>query len=224
MNILLAEDEPSISGFIKRGLEESGYSVTQAFDGNLALHLAEKHDYDLIILDLILPGLNGLDVCQHLRQHLALVTPILMLTALNETEDVVEGLERGADDYMGKPFEFKELLARIRALTRRRTDLFKKDRHLLIADLEMDLDKKQVVRSGQQIALTPREFYLLQYLMQHHGRVVSRAELLEKVWKVKFDPGTNIIDVYMAYLRKKIDRPFETKLIQTVTGMGYTIG
>lgn len=111
MNILLAEDEPSISGFIKRGLEESGYSVTQAFDGNLALHLAEKHDYDLIILDLILPGLNGLDVCQHLRQHLALVTPILMLTALNETEDVVEGLERGADDYMGKPFEFKELLA-----------------------------------------------------------------------------------------------------------------
>jgi DNA-binding response OmpR family regulator len=224
MNILLAEDEPSISGFIKRGLEESGYSVTQAFDGNLALHLAEKHDYDLIILDLILPGLNGLDVCQHLRQHLALVTPILMLTALNETEDVVEGLERGADDYMGKPFEFKELLARIRALTRRRTDLFKKDRHLLIADLEMDLDKKQVVRSGQQIALTPREFYLLQYLMRHHGRVVSRAELLEKVWKVKFDPGTNIIDVYMAYLRKKIDRPFETKLIQTVTGMGYTIG
>lgn len=224
MNILLAEDEPSISGFIKRGLEESGYSVTQAFDGNLALHLAEKHDYDLIILDLILPGLNGLDVCQHLRQHLALVTPILMLTALNETEDVVEGLERGADDYMGKPFEFKELLARIRALTRRRTDLFKKDRHLLIADLEMDLDKKQVVRSGQQIALTPREFYLLQYLMQQHGRVVSRAELLEKVWKVKFDPGTNIIDVYMAYLRKKIDRPFETKLIQTVTGMGYTIG
>ncbi len=137
---------------------------------------------------------------------------------------MVEGLERGADDYMGKPFEFKELLARIRALTRRRTDLFKKDRHLLIADLEMDLDKKQVVRSGQQIALTPREFYLLQYLMQHHGRVISRAELLENVWKVKFDPGTNIIDVYMAYLRKKIDRPFDTKLIQTVTGMGYTIG
>ena len=223
MNILLAEDEPSISGFIKRGLEEHGHMVTQAFDGKTAAALTEKHSYDLFILDVILPEINGLDLCHHIRHELQLRTPILMLTALNETEDVVEGLDRGADDYLGKPFDFKELLARIRALSRRGSEPYKVDSQLMVGDLLMDHNLRQVTREGQSISLTPREFYLLEYLMKHSGRVVSRTELLEHVWKVQFDPGTNVVDVYMTYLRKKVDRPFKKKMIHTVTGMGFIL-
>lgn len=223
MKILLAEDEPAISGFIKRGLEEEGYRVTQAFDGKQGKMLLQNTPYDLIILDVILPELNGFDLCQIIRSEMGLKTPILMLTALNETEDVVEGLDRGADDYLGKPFEFKELLARIRALARRGSESVRPEVVLKVGDLILNHDNKEVRRGQQLIHLTPREFFLLDYLMRHSGRVVSRAELLEQVWKVSFDPGTNIVEVYLNYLRKKIDKPFGQKLLHTVAGMGYML-
>lgn len=223
MKILLVEDEPSISGFIKKGLEENGCEVTQAFDGNMGRRLAGRGAYDVIILDLILPGINGLELCRNLREELGLRTPVLMLTALNETDDIVTGLEAGADDYLGKPFKFKELLARVKALSRRSAGRERSSRQLAIADLVIDLDRKTVVRAGREIQLTPKEFFLLEYLVRNKHRVVSRANILENVWNVQFDMGTNVVDVYMNYLRKKIDKPFDRKLIHTVVGMGYMV-
>ncbi len=223
MKILLVEDEPAISSFIKKGLEENGFEVAQAFDGEMGLRLAERGDYEVIILDLILPGMNGLELCKHLRTERDLKTPILMLTALNETDDIVAGLETGADDYLGKPFKFKELLARVKALARRGGEAERPSSLLRIADLEIDLDQKKVRRAGKEIKLTPKEFFLLEYLVRNKNRVVSRVDILETVWEVQFDLGTNVVDVYMNYLRNKIDKPFERKLIQTVVGMGYMI-
>lgn len=223
MKILLIEDEPAISGFIKKGLEENGFTVTQAFDGEMGLRLASKDNFDVMIFDLILPGMNGLELTQNIREKLKIKTPILMLTALNETEDIVKGLNAGADDYMGKPFKFQELLARLRALSRRPVEMEQKSNQLEAGDLIVDLDRKTVHRAGQELKLTAKEFFLLTYLLRNKNRVVSRMDILENVWDIQFDLGTNVVDVYVNYLRKKIDKPFEEKLIRTVTGMGYML-
>ncbi|MDH5475643.1 MAG: response regulator transcription factor [Cyclobacteriaceae bacterium] len=224
MKILLIEDEQSVSSFIKRGLEEQGNSVVQAFDGVIGLKLASQDDYDVIILDVVMPGMNGIEVCDKLKNHREISTPILMLTALGTTDDIVTGLETGADDYLPKPFKFKELLARINALVRRSSNSEKKGIDILkIQDLEMNLKSKEVYRGGVEIILTAREFKLLEYLMKNKNRVVSRTNILESVWEVDFDLGTNVIDVYINYLRKKVEHGFSSKIIKTVIGMGYVI-
>ena len=221
MNILVVEDEPNVAAFIKKGLEEQAYKVELAFDGNTGLSLARQKDFSLAILDVVMPGLNGLEVCRQLRTWYPGL-PILMLTALGTTEDIVTGLETGADDYLTKPFKFKELLARVRALTRRH-NLLNQSSKLVVADLEVDLDTKTVERSGKTINLTAREFALLEYFMRNKGKVLSRIDLLENVWEMNYDLGSNVVDVYVNYLRNKIDKDFPVKLLQTVIGMGYVL-
>jgi two-component system, OmpR family, copper resistance phosphate regulon response regulator CusR len=221
MKILLIEDEPKVAAFIKKGLEEQSYDVNQAYDGIFGLKMALQNEYDLIILDVILPNMNGLEVCSEIRKH-DLSVAILMLTALGSTDDKIIGLDAGADDYLSKPFEFKELLARIRALTRRGTENISGEK-LQIADLEMDVAKKSVTRAGKSINLTAREFTLLQYLLRNKERVVSRVDITEQVWETSFDTGSNVIDVYINFLRKKIDKNHNNKLIHTLVGMGYVL-
>ncbi|MDQ4140275.1 MAG: response regulator transcription factor [Bacteroidota bacterium] len=221
MKILLIEDEPKVASFIKKGLEEQSYDVEQAYDGFFGKRLALEKEYDLIILDVILPQLNGLEVCKAIRQHNSSVA-ILMLTALGNTTDKIEGLDAGADDYLVKPFEFQELLARIRALTRRKNDL-PTGEILRIADLELDIARKTVTRNHQPITLTAREFALLSYLLRNKGRVVSRVDIIENVWETSFDTGSNVIDVYINFLRKKVDKDHSIKLIHTLVGMGYVV-
>ena len=224
MKILLIEDEPSVSSFIKRGLEEQGNVVMQAFDGVTGLKLALQHPFDVIILDVIMPGLNGIEVCDSIKNKGGLSTPILMLSALGTTDDIVTGLNTGADDYLAKPFKFKELLARLQALQRRGLGgKVKAGDLLMVQDLEMNLGAKEVRRGNVGIELTAREFRLLEYLLKNKNRVVSRTSILENVWEVNFDLGTNVIDVYVNYLRKKIEHGFDTKIIKTVRGMGYMI-
>lgn len=223
MKILLVEDESSVSSFIKRGLEEQGHKVMQAFDGITGLKLTYQNNFDLIMLDVIMPGMNGIELCSNLRNEQAITTPILMLTALGETDDIVTGLEAGADDYLSKPFKFKELLARIQALTKRGTVRNHKSQVLKAQDLEMNLETKEVQRGGTKIALTAREFALLEYLLKNKNRVVSRTSILENVWEVDFDLKTNVIDVYINYIRKKIEHGYSSKIITTVIGMGYVI-
>ncbi|AMR26121.1 DNA-binding response regulator [Hymenobacter psoromatis] len=222
MKILLVEDEPSVAAFLHQGLTEQGYTVDLAADGLLGLHRAQSTQYDCLILDQMLPGLSGLEVCRQVRAHDPGV-PILMLTALGETDDKIRGLDAGADDYLVKPFAFAELLARLRALVRRRTDAPAATAPLRLADLTLDPATKRVERAGQPIQLTAREFALLEYLLRHQGRVVSRAELLEHVWDMNFDTGSNVIDVYINFLRKKADKGYPTKLIHTLVGMGYVL-
>ncbi len=224
MNILVIEDEQSVASFIKRGLEEQGNKVIQAFDGDMGLKLAKQYDFDIIILDIIMPGISGIEVCKKLKNEYLSQTPILMLTALGTTDDIVLGLETGADDYLTKPFKFKELLARIRALHRRENTKRNNEVTLLkVNDLVMNLSTMEVRRAGIKIELTAREFRLLEYLLINKNRVVSRTDILENVWEVNFDLGTNVIDVYINYLRKKIEKGFSCKLIKTVIGMGYVI-
>lgn len=225
MKILLIEDEMRVSSFIKKGLEEQGEEVVQAFDGNSGLKLALQHIFDIIILDVVMPVMNGIEVCDKLKNHHQIPTPILMLTALGTTEDIVTGLETGADDYLPKPFKFKELLARINALYRRNNTVKKVGEQdiLKVKDLEMNLVTKAVVRNNKEIKLTAMEFKLLEYLLRNKNRVVSRTDILENVWEVDFDLGTNVIDVYINYVRKKIGKGFSTKLIETVIGMGYVL-
>lgn len=223
MKVLLIEDEQSVSSFIQRGLKEQGHQVTQAFDGKAGLNLALKDAFDIIITDVVMPELNGIEVCIQLKTKHQILTPILMLTALNTTNDIVTGLESGADDYLAKPFKFNELLARLNALTRRNN--LRKDvvEILKVKDLELNLISKEVHRAEQQIELTAKEFKLLEYLLKNKNRVVSRTEILENVWEINFDLGTNVIDVYINYLRKKIETRFDSKIIKTVIGMGYII-
>ncbi|MFT7613171.1 MAG: two-component system copper resistance phosphate regulon response regulator CusR [Parvicellaceae bacterium] len=224
MKILVVEDEASVSSFIKKGLQEQGYEVTQAFDGVSGFKLASQTEQDIIIVDVVMPGMNGIDLCGKIRNELGLKVPILMLTALGTTDDVVLGLESGADDYLTKPFKFQELLARIRALSRRSNGSESTAAKLLEADdLTLNLRTKEVHRGGKEIELTAREFKFLEYLLKNKNIVVSRVDILENVWEVGFDLGTNVIDVYVNYLRKKIDAGFEDKLIKTVIGMGYVI-
>ncbi|MBD0255557.1 MAG: response regulator transcription factor [Cytophagales bacterium] len=218
--ILLIEDEVNVSAFIKRGLEEQSHQVDVAYDGATGKSLALQKEYDVIILDVILPNANGWEVCKSIRS-LHINTPILMLSALGTTEDTVKGLDLGADDYLTKPFKFNELTARIRALDRRRHTT--QEPALALADLRVDTAAKKVTRAGRDISLTWREYKLLEYLIRNKGRVLSRIQLMENVWEVDFDLGTNVVEVYVNYLRNKIDKPFPTKLLHTVIGMGYVM-
>ncbi len=222
MQIILVEDEESVSRFIKKGFEGEGYHIDIAYDSVIAKSLFLKKAYQLAILDINLPGMNGYELCQFLKSqnpHL----PVIFLTALDSIDDKVVGFESGADDYLVKPFEFKELLLRVKALIRRSGQQVTANRKIVVADLEMETNGKVVTRAGKRIELTAREFSLLEYLMINKGRVVSRIDIAEKVWDLDFDTSTNVIDVYINYLRNKIDKGFSQKLLHTVVGMGYTI-
>lgn len=219
--MLIVEDEPGIVEFIKQGLEEEGYVVDSAPDGKAGFSFAISADYDVIVLDVMLPYIDGFEVCRELRKR-SVTIPIIMLTARDAISDRVEGLNTGADDYLTKPFAFEELLARIRAVTRRgRSELANVIR---IADLEVDLDRHTVTRAGYKVDLTPREFSLLEYLTTSRNRVLSRTKIMENVWGFDFDAETNVVDVYIRYLRQKIDDGFDLKLIKTVRGVGYMVG
>lgn len=220
MQILIVEDEPKVVAFLKEGLEEQGYTISVAYDGQMGERLAARENFNLIILDVIIPHISGIELCRRIRKSNESV-PILMLTALGTTDDKVQGFDAGADDYLVKPFEFKELLARIKALTKRSTGVVHHSSTLSIADLEIDLDRKLAIRDGIKIELTAKEFSLLEYFMRNAGRVVSRADISEKVWDINFDTGTNVVDVYVNILRKKIEKGFSSKLIHTRIGMGY---
>ncbi|WP_375446641.1 response regulator transcription factor [uncultured Fibrella sp.] len=220
MKLLVIEDEPKTLQAIQQGLEESQFEVDIAYDGLLAKRLAMKNNYAAIITDLILPGLNGYELCRQLRAE-GLTTPILMLTALGESEDRIKGFDSGADQYLSKPFQFAELLARVRSLTKRGTQVSMTAQTLWYEGVEMNLDAKTVTREGQPIELTAREFALLEFLMRNQGRVLSKPAIAEHVWDINFDTGTNVVEVYINYLRKKIDRNFPKKLIHTQFGMGY---
>lgn len=221
MNILLIEDEPKVSGFITKGLEEQGYKVTVAHDGKAGRDNAIEGSFDLVILDVMLPNMNGFEVCKSIRQRKKEL-PILMLTALGTVHDKVEGLESGADDYLTKPFHFEELVARVKALIRRQKAV-SSSKTYTVDDLTIDCYKKSVVRAGKEIFLTAKEFTLLELLMANKGRVLSRASIDEAVWGINFNRGTNLVDVYINYLRTKIDKGFSKKLIHTVIGMGYVL-
>ncbi len=222
MNILVIEDDKRVAGLIERGLSEQGFNVTLAYDGLSGKKLALENSYDLVITDIIMPGLDGIDLCREIRQKDPDL-PIIMLTALGTTDDKVEGFDAGADDYLVKPFEMRELLARINAILKRNRLDRPAGSILTFADMEMNLDTRSVKRGEDEINLTPKEFKLLEYMMRNPERVLSRTEIAEKVRDTRFDTGTNFIDVYINYLRKKIDRePFE-KLIHTRTGMGFIL-
>ncbi|WP_259013869.1 response regulator transcription factor [Emticicia fluvialis] len=222
MKILVIEDEVRTIELIRQGLEEQQWEVDIAYDGAMGFQLATRQVYALIISDIILPGMNGLELCRKLHE-VGVSSPVLLLTALGTTDDKIEGLDAGADDYLAKPFEFRELMARVRALTRRNIGIMHTSNTLKVADLEMDLDTKTVTRAGQEITLTAKEFGLLEYFIRNQGRVIAKAELAEKIWDVTFDTGTNVIEVYVNFLRKKIDKDFEPKLLHTQIGMGYVL-
>ncbi len=222
MRLLVVEDEPKVASFLKQGLEEQQNEVSLAYDGFNAKKMAKENTYDAIILDVMIPQINGLDVARELRVE-GIKTPILMLTALGSIDEKVSGLDAGADDYLVKPFEFKELLARLRALNKRYTDNIAEQKIIKIEDLELDLNRKVARRGGKTIDLTAKEFALLEYLIRNKNRVISRTEILEKVWESGFDTTTNVIDVYINFLRKKIEKDFPTKIIHTMVGMGYIV-
>ncbi len=220
MRILVIEDEDKVASFIKRGLEEERYAVDVAPDGDEGMALAELAPYDVIVLDLMLPGMNGFQILKRLRDE-GVATPVIILTARNAVDDKIRGLDLGADDYLTKPFAFAELLARVRALLRRGQP--QTSPVLKVADLTLDPAARRVTRAEQRIELTAKEYALLEYLMRHHGRVLTRTMISEHVWDQTFDSYTNVIDVYVNYLRKKVDQGFEPKLIHTVRGVGYTL-
>lgn len=223
MKILLIEDDVAAAKLLKRGLEDSGYTVELVHDGEAGLKQAQAGNHDLWIMDIMLPGRDGLSVLKALRDQ-GIRTPALMLSALNSINDRVEGLRVGGDDYVVKPYAFAELLARIDALLRRvRSFGSGPDTILELADLKMDLINRSVSRAGQEIDLQPREFRLLEYLMRHAGQVVTRTMLLENVWEYFFDPQTNVVDVHISRLRQKIDKSFGTSLLHTVRGSGYIL-
>lgn len=223
MKILIVEDEPKVAAFIKKGLEEHQFEAEVAHDGLLAEKMALQNRYSLYILDLVVPGINGLELCKRLKEQQPGI-PVLMLTALGTTDDKVTGFDAGADDYLVKPFEFRELVARIRALLRKPGPVQEPANLLRSGDLELDLDKKQARRGDKQIELTAKEFSLLEYFMRNPGRVLSRTDIAEKVWDVRFDSGTNVVDVYVNFLRKKIESGWDKKLIHTRVGFGYVFG
>lgn len=218
--ILIAEDEEGIRDFVSRGLSDFGYEVATANDGLQAWEMLTHSTFDLVVLDIRMPGLNGLDLCRKLRQHQGYATPVLMLTALNTTDDIVMGLHAGADDYLAKPFKFMELLARIEALLRR-VEAMKKDRATAFADLTLDPVTHRATRGELNVELSTKEFRLLEYFIAHHDEPLTRQQLLKDVWDKDFDTNTNIVDVYVKYLRSKIDDPCPAKLIHTLSGVGY---
>ena len=223
IKILVIEDEKRVADLLKIGLEENSYQVQVAYDGEMGWRLFQSNDFQLIISDIILPKLNGFELCQKIRKANEEI-PILMLTALGTADDKLEGFDVGADDYMVKPFDFRELLARVRVLLKRRA-VAKVDvvKEISYADLYINLERQEVTRNGEPIKLSPKEYNLLVYLVENAERVVSRVEIAEKVWNTHFDTGTNFIDVYINYLRKKMDKNFEVKLIHTKPGVGFIL-
>lgn len=221
MRVLIVEDDRQAADYLAKGLREQGYVVDQSADGKAGLHLAMTENYDILIVDRMLPGLDGLSLIQALRAA-GKQTPVLVLSALGEVDDRVKGLQAGGDDYLTKPYAFSELVARLEALLRRGSEA-RMDTRLQVGDLKMDLLARDVTRAGQHIDLQPREFRLLEYLMRHHNQVVTRTMLLEKVWDYHFDPQTNVIDVHISRLRQKIDKNFTTPLLHTVRGAGYCL-
>ncbi|MCU7494171.1 MAG: response regulator transcription factor [Ignavibacteria bacterium] len=220
MKILLVEDEKKVASFIKRGLEEEYYTVDVAFDGKSGRELALSQEYDLIILDIMLPFINGITLLKTIREN-KISTPVLLLTARQSVESKVEGLDSGADDYLTKPFAFEELLARIRALLRRKES--EKSLSLRAADLVMDLQTHSVTRNGLAISLTPKEYAVLEFLLRNKNKVISRTRLSEHVYDYHFDTDTNVIDVYINKLRNKIDKDFDRQILFTIRGVGYSI-
>ena len=224
MRILVVEDEHKIANSIKKGLEQETYAVDVAYGGEEGFDLASSEEYDIIILDLMLPGLDGLTICKKLRREENIHTPILILTAKGEVEDKVKGLNSGADDYLPKPFAFSELLARIRALARRPKQVLESS--LRVEDLTLNTLTYQVNRSGKNIELSKKEYALLEYLMRHNGKVLSKDQIINNVWDYDSDVLPNTVEVYIGYLRSKIDKPFKNNksLIHTVRGFGYRLG
>ncbi len=220
MRILIVEDEKKVAGFIKKGMEEETYAVDVAYDGEEGLLLADTNQYDLIVLDLMLPKMSGLDVLTQLRDK-RVNTPILLLTAKDSVEDKVTGLNKGADDYLTKPFAFSELLARVRSLLRR--GQAETQTVLQVSDLTLDLISHKVNRNGEEIELTGKEYSLLEYFMRNVGKVLTRTMIAEHVWDYNFDTFTNVIDVYINHLRKKIDKSHDQKLLHTLRGVGYVM-
>ncbi len=222
MKILLIEDEPGLISVMVRGLTEANMQVSVAADGTTGLEMALKHQFDLIILDIMLPGINGIQICREVRKINKTVS-ILMLTALGSTENIVTGLDSGADDYLVKPFKFAELEARIRSLVRRRGTQGQEENSVHIGDLELDFSSKTAKRNNKPINLTATEYRLLEYFVKNANKILSRIQILENVWDIDFNMGTNVVDVYVNYLRKKIDSGTGQKLIHTVFGMGYIL-
>ncbi len=220
MRILVVEDEKKVASFIRKGLEEQSYTVDVALDGLQGEELACNNEYDAIILDVLLPGQDGVITCQKIRMK-KVDTPVLMLTALGDTDAKVRGLDSGADDYLTKPFHFEELLARIRALLRRKSQ--DKSATLQVGDLVLDPVSRKVERGGKPVRLTTREFALLEYLMRNRGQILSRSYIAQHVWNVSFDMESNVIDVYVKLLRQKIDKNFDKPLIHTIVGAGYVL-
>jgi len=222
MYVLIVEDERRLAQVIRRVLEEEGHTVDVAYDGEEGLAMAMEGSHDVIVLDVLLPGLDGIEVCQSLR-HSRVDTPILLLTALDGVQDRVRGLDAGADDYLSKPFAFQELLARLRALGRRRVEAREPSR-LELGELTLDLSRRRAERAGKVIELSPKEFALLEFLMRNAGRVVTRTQILDHLWGYDYSPDSNLVDVYVSYLRRKVDGGHNRKLIRTVRGMGYILG
>ena len=221
--ILIVEDEPKIADTLKLGLEENGYQAAVAYDGQVGFDMFKQQQYDLIILDINLPSINGFELCKNYRSINPHV-PIIMLTSLIDLNDKIKGYDAGADDYIVKPFEFKELLLKIKVFLKRAVNVHSQEPSALrVADLEMDLESKEVKRNGQVINLTAKEFQLLEYLLLNKNKVVSRTDIARNVWEIDFETNTNVIDVYINYLRNKVDKGFEHKLIHTQVGMGYIL-
>lgn len=222
MYILVVEDERRLAQVIRRVLEEEGHTVDTAHDGEEGLAMALEGSHDVVILDVLLPEIDGIELCQTLRRS-RIDTPVLLLTALDSVQDRVRGLDAGADDYLPKPFAFQELLARIRALGRRKVQA-RESMKLQVRDLTLDLQRRRAERDGQTIELSPKEFSLLEYLMRNEGRVVTRSQILDHLWGYDYATDSNLVDVYVSYLRSKVDRRHLSKLIRTVRGVGYALG
>ncbi len=222
MYILVVEDERRLAQVVRRVLEEEGHTVDVAYDGEEGLAVATDGSHDVIVLDILLPAMDGFEVCRSLRRD-RVDTPILLLTALDSVDDRVRGLDAGADDYLPKPFAFQELLARLRALGRRKVQA-REPTALEVHGLRLDLRRRRAERNGRTIDLSPREFSLLEFLMRNEGRVITRTQMLDHVWGYDYETDSNLVDVYMAYLRRKVDRGDDSKLIRTVRGVGYAIG
>ncbi|MTH14634.1 response regulator transcription factor [Flavobacterium sp. LC2016-01] len=222
MKLLIVEDEPNLLSILRKGFAENNNEVSVALDGKTAMEMIHNYHFDVVVLDVMLPDINGIEICRRLRASKNFV-PILLLTALGTSENIVTGLNAGADDYLVKPFKFGELDARVNALNRRANQDNEKIDKIIIGDLEIDGKAKAVKRAGEAIVLTAKEFKLLYYLARNAGRIVSRDQILDNVWDINFDMNTNVVDVYINYLRKKIDKPYKTKLIHTMKGLGYVI-
>jgi DNA-binding response OmpR family regulator len=220
--VLVAEDERRLSQVLRRVLEEEGHTVDPAYDGEEALAMAIDGSHDVVVLDVMMPGLNGFEVCESMRRN-KIDTPVIMLTALDSVDDRVRGLDAGADDYLPKPFAFQELLARIRALGRRKVQAREPD-ELSLDDLKLDLRRRRAERDGKTIELSPKEFSLLEFLLRNEGRVVTRTQILDHLWGYDYATDSNLVDVYIAYLRRKIDKGFDKKLVRTIRGIGYALG